>query len=284
MSRRHSRFRSSLLLLALSAVLLHPGCKPAKIESAPDPAKAGQRHAGRLDWSAWQRWVQTPPQVALVRKIDADTQERIAIQTRLFQAVISGNTNATPPAISRTQLDELRETLLASSTRTGNSPVPHIERWDRYANAARRMQPSDIATTITALESFVRRDRHDLTPQLGGTGAIGWQARSDLQWIDENITPLIATLKAAQSPADPAEASPISPEQARRQWQDFEKNELPKIAKAIKARTVDTAALTATGAYELDGEGQIVAIVTVAGRELYFPADPAPDGLRFSGR
>lgn len=281
MPRRHSRFRSSLLLLALSAALLHPGCKPAKIESAPIAAETNRHHAGQLDWSAWQRWVQTPPQVALVGQIDADTQERIATQTRLFQAVISGNPDTASPALSRARLDGLRETLLASSTRTGNSPVPNVERWDRYANAARRMQPSDIATTITALESFVRRDRQDLTPQRDATGAIGSQARSDLEWIDKNIVPLIATLKAAQSPATDA---PLSAEQARRQWQDFEKNELPKIAKAIKAHTVDTAALTATGAYELDGEGRIVAIVTVAGRELYFPADPAPDGLRFSGR
>ncbi|MFH1499298.1 MAG: hypothetical protein ABII82_15895 [Verrucomicrobiota bacterium] len=267
-----------LAVLTTILILVIAGCKPARVSGpeAGSSADTAQEVAGRLDWSAWQRWVQTPPKIALVSRIDEDTRGLIERQSALFLAVI-GDTGTSAEPLPETEIARLQDAFLASSSRTANSPVPAVERWDRYANAVQRIQPGGIATSINTLEAYVRRDRQDLASQATATGDSGRQARGDLNWIDSAVMPIIQRLKKHEAAAKPA----LSPDQARAQWKTFESDSLPKIARAIEAATTASADVGPDGTYRLTGKGRLVAIVTVAGRDLYFPAEPATPGLRF---
>ncbi len=274
-------FRHALLVFPLLGVqlLILPGCKPMEVVSTPIETTPDEVFAGRLDWSAWQRWVQSPPRMVLVSDIDDITLSRIATQSRLFQSVI------TPPPpttgdLTQTQIDAFRTDFMASSDRSHNSPVPNIDRWDRYTNSVKRLRPDNVAITITTLEAFVRRDTQDLTPQATSTGNIGTQARAELDWIDRVVLRLVESLKESQIPPKTT-STLLPPEEARKQWQLFETTELPKISQSIDPRIRAEAQLTDDGTYSLQGHGKLVAIVTVAGRNLYFPADTAPDELHF---
>lgn len=270
---RHRFF--AIALVASATALLLPGCKPSKV--APPSDQAGRTVSGRIDWSEWQRWVQTPPRVALVSDIDSDTLELISRQSELFLTVIGKSSASSANTLPETELSRLKDAFFASSSRTANSPVPTVERWDRYSNAVRRIQPDSMATSVTTLEAYVNRDRQDLTPKTGNNGDSGRQARSDLAWIDSAVMPILRRLKEHQASAKPA----LTVEQARNQWQTFETDSLPKIASAIESATTASAEVAADGTYVLQGRGQLVAIVPVAGRNLYFPVDSAAPGLRF---
>ncbi len=266
------------LLTVCTTLLLVPGCKPAKVDSSSKPSTStnAREHSGRLDWSSWQRWVQTRPRVVLVSEIDGGTRDLIERQSQLFLAVIGGG-GSSASTLPDTEIARLQDAFFASSSRTANSPVPTVERWDRYSNAVRRIQSGAIPTAITTLEAYVRRDRQDLTPRMTDTGDSGRQARSDLSWIDSAVMPIIERLKTHSASAKPA----LSVDQARQQWQTFETDSLPKLASAIKKATTAETSVAEDGTYRLSGNGQLVAVITVAGRDLYFPASPATPGLRF---
>lgn len=270
---RH-RGLAALLVVATTFSIL-PGCKPAKVDSSSKPPSSAnaREHSGRLDWSSWQRWVQTRPRIVLVSEIDGRTRDLIERQSQLFLAVIGGGGSSS--TLPDTEIARMQDAFFASSSRTGNSPVPTVERWDRYSNAVRRIQPGAIATAITTLEAHVRRDRQDLTPRMTDSGDSGRQARSDLSWIDSAVMPIIERLK--EHTAKPA----LSVDQARQQWQTFETDSLPKLASAIKGATTAETTVAEDGTYRLSGNGEPVAVITVAGRDLYFPASPATPGLRF---
>lgn len=279
MSPFSRRVALTSLIVSVSALALLSGCKPAKTAKDTTPpsdkpaATSAHKVSGRLDWASWQRWVQGQPRVVLVKTINRETLDLIERQVLLFQSVTGDSIQVNlPPA----EYEQLRQSFIASGgSRSGNNPVPAVERWDRYSNAVLRMQTTDAKTTLGTLESFVRRDRQELTPRQSEKGDIGWQARSDLGWIDGQIMPIIEKLKSLTS------TQLIPAARAKTEWQTFEKGQLAAIARAISAATVDRQPVAADGTYTLSGDGQVVAILNIGGRDLYFPADIKTPGLNF---
>jgi len=100
----------------------------------------------------------------------------------------------------------------------------------------------------------------------------------DSAWLKGGMTKVLDNLKKIGKSSF---VSPTSPaEKAREEWTEFEATELPLIQKVIDANTLAEVPLEEDGSFWIEGRGQPVAVIKVAGRQLYFTLKQ-PGALRF---
>ncbi len=286
-----------LLYSSLALCVLLAGCSKPKPQPTP-PAPTVQTvitTSGIVDWSGWKRWIRETPRMVLVDNIDTETQRLISEQTRLFKVLVS-EPEAVPVGTNlNKELETLKTAFLNraynkhnfyynggnnvtstdtttyySSSSAVRINVPHFDCWDRYRRMVQGLQVSNLETTIFTLERQSGYDQKDLAEQKGSNGIIGAQARADLNWQASTLTPFIESLKRLSTPKVPATTDVA---RARNQWQGFETNQLPLIQRVMTDRTIAVTTANDDGSFSMIGKGQLYAIVTVAGRELYFPAN-----------
>lgn len=292
---------SHALLCGLLALGVNSGCRPTPSPEKPAPKLVT---TGIVDWSGWQKWVQSPPRLVLLDGLDPQTEHLIKEQTSLFKTLI-----AEPKPSASTQdvagrLEQLKTSFLTTAytqrisaytsdgdsfvnefgeisyrTRSASINIPHIDRWDRYRGTIQGLQPANLPTVIIALERQAKNDLQDLEHQRGSGGPVGLQARADVEWILNTLQPFVAQLKATGTPSSKGPQADL--EQTKQRWGLFETNELQLLKRVIAQRTKTETIADDDGTFLLDGEGRLCAIITVAGRELYFPADTRDIGLRF---
>jgi hypothetical protein len=236
--------------------------------------------------------VQTTPRVLLVSSLDEPTTQLITAQVRIFTALVSPAPDSNAPAAGDVQahLDTVKnafpskrrlgESYLASGSYRLSSPIdiPHHERWDSYRRTVAHATLTNLPGIIHQLEQKIASDLRELEPQLGSQGAAGAQARADSVWLKGSMTTLLERMKQVGKSTFVSPSSPA--ERAREEWIQFEATELPLIKQVIDANTVAETTLNPDGSFSINGRGLPVAVITVAGRQLYFPLKQ-PGALRF---
>lgn len=302
---------SASLLLTLCAVALFSACEKKPATPPPPPAPVVTTTKGILDHSRWNKWVQSPPRVILVSSLDEPTQKLIAAQARIFTTLVNPppETNAPVAGDVQAQLDAVKNAFPATrqvtsvlpvyeayptytgyanptGTRTsayrssnyGPITVPQHERWDSFRRTVAHANLTNLPGIITQLERKIASDTRDLEYQLASRGAAGAQAHADTAWLRGPMTELVDRMKAVGksnfvSPSAPAEV-------ARQEWRQFEATDLPLIKQVIDANTLAEATVNPDGTFSIEGRGTPVAVITVAGRQLYFTTR-TPGALRF---
>lgn len=289
----------------LLASLGFSGCKKPTPPTPPTPTHRVVTTSGILDWSDWQKWIQAPPRIVLTDNLDLETRKLIAKQTKLFNTLIT-EPRVIAPENKEEKLKKLKDAFIntgynknhrystyysnyssgiddyaetAQRGRTITLNVPHYDRWDRYRGAVQGLQFSNLTNTILLIERQSSNDLKDLSSHLNHSGVAGAQARADSGWIQDTLTPLITKLKLLDSNEPVINFNEV--DQAREEWQRFEENQLRLIKRVITERTKAEAIATANGSFNLAGQGRLCAIIKVAERELYFPANTPNVGLRF---
>jgi hypothetical protein len=273
------------LLLLISALILLSGCGKKQVPAPPDSAPKGAFVKGVLDYSTWEKWVQGPPRIILVSALDDTTNEHIATQTRIFTALVSPLPDPAPLPLGdiQAQLDAVKDSFLSTrqtNPALGTPPldIPHHARRDFYERAAARATLDNLPDVISQIETRITGDLDELEPQLKFAGPAGDQARADTAWIEKRVGQLLGRMKTiGKSPF----VSPSSPaERARNEWAEFEATRLVLIKQAIDARKVAEVTVNPDGSFLVTGQGEPIAVLTVAGRQLYFPFTQ-PGVLRF---
>jgi len=296
--------------------MLFSACE--KKQPRPQPAPAVTTTKGILDYSHWNKWVQDPPRIILVSSVDVPTDKLIATQARIFTTLVSPppDVKALPAIDVQAQLDAVKDsfadtrrvtpgplpvtvstptrerfiidsgtTITTTSTRRTNTyydtapiTVPQQDRWDSYRRTVAHANLTNLPGIITQLERKIESDIRDLEYQLTSHGPAGFQAHADTAWLRESMTDLVNRLKKVGKTTF---VSPTSPaELARKEWAQFEATELPLIKQVIDDNTISTTTVNPDGSFTIKGRGQPIAVITVAGRQLYFSVK-RPGALRF---
>lgn len=294
--RRKSKIAKEVhmrLFVAFSAIVLIAaacGCKKAPPPKPPAPVAKISVTTGILDYSKWAKWVQTTPNVILVSTIDTPTTQLIGTQVRIFTTLVSPpeETLATAGDV-QSQLDAVKNSFPAKqqtyaySLGSGYSTntkidIPHQDRWDAYRRTVLHANLTNLPSIISQLDQKIQNDLQDLDPQLRSSGVVGAQARADSQWLNGQMAKLLGRMKQVGKASF---VSPLSPvEKAREEWLQFENTDLPLLKQVLESKTVSEAPVDSTGRFEIKGQGTVVAVVTVAGRQLYFPVSNS-GALRF---
>ena len=301
--------KPATLLLTLCAVALFSACE--KKQPPPPPAPSVTTTKGILDHSRWNKWVQSPPRVILVSALDEPTQKLIGSQARIFATLVNPPPDTAVPVDGdvQAQLDAVKNAFPATrqvtsvlpvyevyptysgysnQTGTRTSPyrsssygpvtVPHQERWDSFRRTVAHANLTNLPGIITQLERKIASDIRDLENQLGSRGLSGAQAHADTAWLRGPMTELVERMKAIGKPAFVSPAAPA--EVARQEWRQFEATDLPLIKQVIDANTLAETTVNSDGSFTIEGRGIPVAVITVAGRQLYFTTRN-PGALRF---
>lgn len=253
--------------------------------SAPPPAPPVTITHGILDHSRWSKWVQGSPRIILVSSLDIPTNKLIATQTRIFTALLTPDPDPAPLATGdvQAQLDAVKNSFPAKGqTHPGYLArpieVPHHERWDSYRRTVAHATLTNLPGLIKQLEAKIAGDIRELEVQLNSHGLSGAQARADTAWLDGSMTNVLERMKKIGKSSFVSPSSPA--EKARDEWVRFEATELPLIKQVIDANTLAEAPVNSDGSFSVNGQGLPVAVIQVAGRQLYFPLQQ-PGELRF---
>jgi hypothetical protein len=289
--QKKSGMKCFALLLTASALIFLSACEKKQPPGPPSPPVTTT--TGILDHSRWSKWVQDQPRVILVSDLDEPTNKLISTQTRIFTNLVSpaADTNPLPAGDVEAQLETVKNTFPATQKLpeghlqkggyllTQAIDVPHPKRGDYYRSTLSRATLGNLPDIIIELERKIAADLRELESQLNSLGPAGGQARADSAWLQSRMTTVVDRLKKVGRPSFVSPASPA--EKAREEWMQFEAAELHLIKRAVDAKTLAQATVNKDGTFSVNGKGHLIAIITVAGRPLYFPIDQ-PGALRFS--
>lgn len=248
-------------VLETSEIIPVPAPKPREIHV--------QVRTGIIDWQPYDRWLANPPTLVLISQIDATTRNLLQERMRLSEVILS--TTDEPAKKDYTAAVEQLKKYAPGPVR-GETAAKVITTQqhvvDNYVRRWSSITPSNLGSVVAQLEMQYERDVEQFRGNVSHTKG-GSQASANLSYVEKWRPVLISAKRLVEEMQAPAAIS--AREKALAEWTVFQEHDLPIVERVIREKTLDEVSVLADGSFEVEGPGEILIQIEVAGQKiLYF--------------
>lgn len=275
---------SALQLLGIAIFFF--GCAPTEESLPPEPPPAPPAkirvpiRSGILDWSAYDRWLAEPPQLVQIERLDRNTARLLAKGTHLAETILTEPTAApdsnhadaiaslkhrAPGSVATSYYDKTRKPSTTVTVRTQQSLM------DTYNRRWRGITESNLDSIVTQLSRQVDRDTQLYKANSSTSSRGGAQSSANLQYIQLWATLLGEANRLLVQMNQPAE--PTDRERALAEWREFQERDLPLLHRLIEQNEIARHPISPDGAYEVEGDGELLLHFSAGSATLYYPLD-----------
>ncbi|MBC2596307.1 hypothetical protein H5P28_18730 [Ruficoccus amylovorans] len=279
-------------------------------EPVPPPAEEAKRPvppAGpvcRVSYPDLGTYLQGAPVVVQSRSLDEDLKAAMTQQILLFKSVMKiGHDGATKERLEK-ELEHLRNAFPEPEGATGyryrsdrdssgyyvNYYYYPVERQtdermvDDFNHVVKNSRLDEVSYVIQALELKLEKWKKQTDkvyasgPSFGSSAFYRAQLRANRAFL-EAMPEYIKAWKALGDANEAWKLSNMDVSEATRQWADFEKRDLPRINTYLENYTEESWPVSEEGTIDtgMPRARPLYLLMTVAGRQLYFPLEPVWD-------